>query len=147
MANKIVRLDNMAAQKVPSLVKSARYYKDGAKAPVENGTIVGVGVLEDGEREIHKVEDVKDTDMMVGIVCTPEVMYDERHMGDRDLANFKNEEGDAIRVEVFQVGDFFSIANGTVKEDMDLGAKLVAKHVQTEVVGRYTYECFEVSAK
>ena len=42
MANKIVRLDNMAAQKVPSLVKSARYYKDGEKAPVENGVIVGV---------------------------------------------------------------------------------------------------------
>lgn len=144
MANKIVRLDNMAAQKVPSLVKSARYYKGGEKAPVENGVIVGVGALEDCEREIHKVEDVKDTDMMVGIVCTPEVMYDERL---RDVADFENAKGDAVRVEVFQVGDIFSIANGDVTTDMDLGAKLVAKHMGSEVAGRYTYEVFEVVAK
>lgn len=147
MANKIVRLDNMSGNLDRSQVKSARYYKDGAKAEVENGVIVAIGALEEGEREIHKVVDVTDKDVFVGIITTPEVIYDQRVIGDGDLANFKNEEGDTIRVHVLHEGDIFSIANLDSASDLACGAKLVAKHIQTERVGRYTYECFEVQAK
>ena len=76
---KFVRLDVMSGNKDNTQVKSAMYY-DGSDAPaaVENGTIVAIGGLLDGERELHKVVDATGTDAYVGIVTTPEVECDEK---------------------------------------------------------------------
>jgi len=147
MANKVLRLDVMSGNKDNSQVKSARYYNADAVAVVENGTIVAIGGLDDGEREVHKVTPVTDEDALVGIVSTPEVNYDQNGVGDTDLANFINGKGEVIRVHVLHEGDIFSIANLGSTADIACGAKLVAKHIQTETVGRYTYEVFEVQAK
>lgn len=147
MANKVIRLDVMSGNRDNTQVKSGRYYKDDAKAAVENGTIVAIGALDDGEREIHKVTDVTETDTFVGIISTPEVIYDERGVGDRDLSKFVNEVGEPVRVHVLHAGDVFSIANVDSTEDLACGANLVAKHIQTEVCGRYTYQVYEVQAK
>lgn len=146
MANKIVRLDVMSGNRDNSQVKIAKYYEDDVTAAVENGTIVGIGGLLAGEREIHKVTPVESTDVYVGIVTTPEVIYDQRGVGDGDLGNFINAKDDVIRVHVLHEGDIFSIANVASTADLDAGAKLIAKHIQTEVVGRYTYQVYEVQA-
>ena len=147
MANKVLRLDVMSGNKDNTQVKSARYYDAEVVADVENGTIVAIGGLDEGEREVHKVTPVTEADVFVGIVSTPEVNYDQRGVGDVDLANFKNIAGDVIRVHVLHEGDVFSIANLDDTSDLACGANLVAKYIQTEVVGRYTYQCFEVQAK
>ena len=145
MANKVVRLDVMSGNRDNTQVKSAKYFKDGAVAPVENGTLVAINGLLDGEREVHEVVDVEADSLLVGIVSTPEVEYEER--GVHSLETFANEAGEVIRVHILHEGDCFSIANGTETTDMECGAKLVAKHMGTEVVGRLTYEVFEVRAK
>ena len=147
MANKILRLDVMSGNRDYSQVKSARYYESDVATAVENATIVAIGGLEDGEREVHKVTPVTGADTLVGIVSTPELIYDERGLGDSDLGNFINVAGDVVRVHVLHEGDIFSVANLGSTADIECGAKLVAKHIQTENVGRYTYEVFEVQAK
>lgn len=140
---KVVRLDNMAATHVPALIKSVRYYNADAVAEVENGTIVAVGALEDGEREVHKATDATADSVAVGIVCAPEVDYDQRGVGDTDLANFKNAKGEVVRVMLFQRGDIFSIANEGSGADKSY-ADVTAKFLGTEVAGRYTYNVYEV---
>lgn len=145
MAKRFIRLDVMSGNKDNTQVKSAKYFKDDVAAPVENGTIVAIGGLLDGERELHKVTDVAEDSTYVGIVSTPEVEYEER--GTHGIETFSNEKDATIRVHVLHEGDIFSIANLESTEDLACGAKLVAKHIQTEVVGRFTYEVFEVQAK
>ena len=145
MANKVLRLDVMSGNRDNTQVKSAKYFKNDAVAPVENGTIVAVGAFVEGEREIHKITDVEADSELVGIVSTPEVEYEER--GYHGFETFTNKKDDVVRVHILHEGDCFSIANGTDKADMDCGAKLVAKHMGSEVVGRLTYEVFEVRAK
>ena len=144
MANKIVRLDNVAATKVPSLLKSAKYMVSDVAKAVENGELVAIGELVTGEREIHKATDPTSADELIGIVCTPEVIYDESGIGDKDLANFKNEADAVIRVAILQKGDIFSIANDSVSADKEVASTVVAKFMGTEVCGRYTYNVYEV---
>lgn len=148
MANRIVRLDNVAATKVPSLLKSAKFMgADGATpTAIENGQLVAIRGLVDGEREVHVAVTPEETDTVIGVVCTPEVIYDQRGIGDIDLANFKNEADEVIRVAVLQKADIYSYADATSasdKEDVKAGA-LTAKHLSTEVCGRYTYKVVEV---
>ena len=144
MAYKVIRLDVMSGNSDNTQVKSAKFYAEGAPAAVENGTIVGIKKLIEDEREIHEVNAVAETDVMVGIVSTPEVMYDEK----KPIEEFINEAGVACRVHVLHEGDFFSIADGkTSTADIACGANLVAEYQNDEVVGRFTYHCYEVKAK
>lgn len=136
MANKIVRLDVMAATKDDSLVKSAKY--TGA---IQNGEIVELGKLVSGEREIFEAKAATEDSAVVGIVCTPEVIYDQTGVGDRDLSNFINADGDIIRVDILTVGDTFSIANEGVGADKEY-ANITAEFQGTEKVGRYTYNVY-----
>lgn len=142
---KFIRLDVMSGNKDNSQVKSAKYYKSNAAAEVENGTIVGIKGLLDGEREVHRVEDVTASDTLVGIISTPEVEYSED--GYHDIDTFVNKADDTIRVHVLHEGDIFSIGNSDETTDIAAGANLVAKHIQTEKVGRFTYQVYEVQAK
>lgn len=144
MAYPIVRLDVMSGNSDNTQVKSAKFYAKGKPAAVENGTIVGIKKLIENEREIHEVNAVAETDVLVGIVSTPEVDYDER----KQIEDFINEADVPCRVHVLHEGDFFSIADGkTSATDIACGAKLVAEYQRDEVVGRFTYHCYEVKAK
>lgn len=145
MAYMGVRLDVLSGNRDNSQVKSAKFKKDGEFAAVENGTIVGIKKLMDGEREIHEVNPVTDEDVLVGIVSTPELMYDERL---KSITDFINEEGNPCRVHILHEGDFFSITDGKDSaEDIACGAKLVAEYQKDEIVGRLVYHCYEVKAK
>lgn len=144
MAYPIVRLDVMSGNSDNTQVKSAKFYAKGTPAAVENGTIVGIKKLIENEREIHEVNAVAETDVLVGIVSTPEVDYDEK----KQMEDFINEADVPCRVHVLHEGDFFSIADGKeASVDIPCGAKLVAEYQNDEVVGRYTYHCYEVKAK
>lgn len=141
---KVIRLDVMSGNKDNTQVKSAKYFDaTDVSVEVQNGTIVAIGGLLDGEREIHKVTDVEADSTYVGIITTPEVMYDERLSA---LDDFINEANTPVRVHVLHAGDMFSIANGSDTADIALGANLVAKYQGEEVAGRYTYRVFEVQA-
>lgn len=141
---KFVRIDNMSAVRDNSLMRSAKYFKDGVEADVENGTIVEVKTLLSGEREIHEAVPVTEESVEVGLVTTPELEHDER--GYHDIETFINKAGEPIRIHLFHAGDTFSIGNSKDKEDIALGKHLVAKHIETEINGRYEYQCFRVYA-
>lgn len=143
MAKKFVRTDNCAFTKVPSLIKSAKYMgSDGTTATVvENGVLVAVKGLIKNEREVHIAQDATADDTVIGIVCTPEVEYDER--GYHGLDTFENEADAVIKVGVLQKGDIFSIGNETETTDLTIGA-VTAKHIDTETSGRFTYQVYEV---
>ena len=143
MAKKFVRTDNCAFTKVPSLIKSAKYMgENGATATaIENGELVAIRALMDGEREIHVAVAPTEEDTVIGIVCTPEVEYDEK--GYHDLDTFTNEAGAVIRVGVLQKADIYSVGNDTNTADVEAGT-LTAKHIATETAGRFTYQVYEV---
>lgn len=141
---KVVRLDNMAATKVPSLIKSAKYMESDVATAIENGELVTVGALVDGEREIHKATAPVGGDTNIGIVCTPELLYNQNGVADGDLANYTNEANAVIRVMILQKGDIFSIAGESTSADKDVDGEVVAKFMGTEVAGRYTYNVYEV---
>ena len=55
MAYCVIRTDGMSGTKQPADLRSLRFYgADGKPAEVENGTIVKLQGLEDGQREIYK---------------------------------------------------------------------------------------------
>jgi len=141
---KVVRLDNMAATKVPSLIKSAKYMESDVATAIENGELVTVGALVDGEREIHAATAPVSGDTNIGIVCTPELLYNQNGVADGDLANYTNEADAVIRVMILQKGDIFSIAGESTSADKDVDGEVVAKFMGTEVAGRYTYNVYEV---
>ncbi len=133
---KFVRIDNCAFTKIPSLIKSVRADKD-----YENGALVSVDELEEGAREVHTCSDATTGKGMIGVICTPEVEYDER--GYHGLDTFVNKKGEVMRVGILQEGDIFSIGNDDSTEDITMGT-LTAKHRVTEVSGRYKYNVLEV---
>ena len=140
---KFVRIDNCAFTKVPSLIKSAKYMgTDGATATaIENGELVAIRTLMDGEREIHVAVKPEETDTVIGLVCTPEVEYDEK--GYHGLDTFTNKAGDVIRVGVLQKADIYSVGNDANTADIKAGV-VTAKHIATETSGRFTYQVYEV---
>lgn len=143
MARKFVRTDNCAFTKVPSLLKSAKYMGTDGVTPteIENGELVAIRTLMDGEREVHVAVKPEEGDTVIGVVCTPEVEYDER--GYHDLDTFTNKADEVIRVGVLQRADIYSVGNDTNTVDIEAG-NLKAKHIATETSGRFTYQVYEV---
>lgn len=75
---------------------------------VDNGNVVLVGALADGEREVYSTSaPAKDSKLnAIALVCAPEVSYDERK---KNLNEFYNEADTIVRGYVFHNGDEFSI--------------------------------------
>ena len=161
MAYGIVRTDNMYGTDVRAALVSIKYMGEDGATPtaIENGSVLKVGALIEGERAIYvggavaandKVEDVV-------LVASPEVMYDERK---KNLDEYINVAGKACRGYHIHSGDIFSVtkevlagevapavgdvvelAEGTklsVAKDAT-GATVVGTIIAVDVVGRYTY--------
>ena len=165
----VVRTDNMMGTQVGSYLDSVRFY-DGNddEAAIENGNVVKVGALLAGEREVHKATApaVSTALKEIGLVATPEVLYDERERG---LDKFINPAGAVARIYYLHSGDEFgvtakglNIASGyTVKVgdavELMAGTKLkvvatatsgstqVGKIIAIEKAGRYTYYVVRVA--
>lgn len=168
----VIRTDNMMGTDVATYLDSVRFYTGSgnskAEAAIENGNVVKVGALLTGERELHEATaPAANTDIKeIGLVATPEVMYDERQ---KNLDEFINEAGANVRVYYLHTGDEFgvtakalNIASGyTVKVgdavELMAGTKLnvvatatsgstqVGKIIAIEKAGRYTYYVVRVA--
>lgn len=165
----VVRTDNMMGTTVNTYLDSVRFYDDNdVEAEIENGNVVIVGDLMEGEREVHKaVAPTADADLKkVGLVANPEVMYDERKRG---LDQYTNEAGKIVRIYYLHSGDEFGVtieglnvaANYTVSVgdavELMAGTKLnvvasatsgstqVGKIIAIERAGRYTYYVVRVA--
>ena len=156
MAYCVIRTDGMSGTKQPADLRSLRFYgADGNPAEVENGTIVKLQGLEDGQREVYKAiaatasDDLNDC---VVVACV-EVPYDERL---KNLDQYINEAGKAVRGYILRSRNQFSITKegfvgGTVpsakgaKVGVGAGGKLDASGTSfgecsdLETAGRYTY--------
>ena len=137
----VVRLDNMSATTDGTLLRSLKFYgADDNYADIDNGMVVKLEALEDGEREMWKaVAPAANTPLdEVVLVATPEVMYDERLY---NLNDFYNEAGTASRGYKFHTGNIFSITtdaiDGTATKGhlVELQAGIKMKDVQTATTG------------
>ena len=159
MANKysVVRTDNMMGTDVSTYLDSVRFYDENDElAEIENGHVVRVGALLDGERELHKATaPAANTPIKeIGLVATPEVLYDERQ---KNLDEFINEAGSNVRVYYLHTGDEFGVtpegvdaaaevAVGNIVQ-LQAGTKLkivasgtgIGKVIAIEKTSRYTY--------
>ena len=161
MAYGIVRTDNMYGTDVRAALGSIKYMGEDGATPtaIENGSVLKVGALMDGEREIYVGGTVAADDKVadVVLVASPEVMYDERK---KNLDEYINEAGKACRGYRIHSGDIFSVtkdvlagveapAVGNVVElaegtklnvaEAATGATVVGTIIAVDVVGRYTY--------
>lgn len=150
----VVRTDNMFGTDVGAGLRSVRFYDSGDNfAEVENGVIAHLEALEEGQREVYKAKAATASDKMdeCVLIAAPEVMYDERK---RNLNEFVNEAGKAVRGYVLHNGDVFSLTAAgfdgsapTVGAQVSVGTKGklkagtagLGKCIAIEVAGRYTY--------
>lgn len=166
MANyAVVRTDNMLGTDARSMLVSIKYKgTDGATdTAIENGNVLKVGALIEGEREIYVGSDVAANDKITDVVliASPEVMYDERK---KNLDEYINEAGKACRGYRLHSGDVFSVTkealNGTpaVGNVVELaagtklsvsaeatGSTVVGTIIAEDIVGRYTYYAIKVN--
>lgn len=163
----VVRTDRLLGITNHAGIVSAKYYVDTTATAIENGNVVKLAGLIDGEREIYKaVAPAANTALEeIVLVATPELMYDERK---RALDEFINEAGRPVRGYRLHSGDIFSVTaaalstsltkieKGNVVE-LQAGTKLkvtasltanstkVGKIADINVVGPYTYYAIEVA--
>lgn len=157
----VIRTDLMQGTDVNANLCSLRFYDaDGNTAEVENGVIVKLQGLEEGEREVHKAIAASAGDDLneCAIVAAPEVMYDERK---KNLDEFINEAGKAVRGYIPHARNIFSVtAEGfvdgvvpAVDAEVGIGAngKIDAagtglgKCIHIETAGRYTYYAIQIA--
>ena len=162
MAYGVVRTDNMFGTDVRAGLVSIKYMGADGKTDtaIENGNVLKVGALMEGEREIFVGAAVAANTPLsdVVLVASPEVMYDERK---RNLDEFINEAGKPCRGYRLHKGDIFSVtkdalegkAKPAVGDVVELkagtklnvaasatsGSTVVGKIIAVDVVGRYTY--------
>lgn len=156
----VVRTDLLDGTDVRADLVSVKYFKDDEPAEIDNGNVVKISALMEGEREIYVGEDVEaKTDIKdVVLLAAPEVMYDERL---RNLDDYYNEAGKAIRgYRINHAGQIFSVTKeclvGVAKPEVGnvvelaagtklsvaasaSGNTLVGEILDIEVVGRHTY--------
>lgn len=99
MSKAIIRLDNVSATHDGTLLKSVKLTK-----ALQNGSVIAIKGLVTGEREIHETETPKASTTYFGILCTPELMYDEK----KQMDEFENTLDKPARAFIPQTGDIFS---------------------------------------
>jgi hypothetical protein len=156
----VIRTDNLSGTDQRADLLSVRVYDESGKPiAVENGTIVKVGDLEDGEREIYKATVAAAGDNLdeCAILAGVEVEYDETK---RNLDQYINKPGKPIRAYIPRNRNFFSVtAEGFVggtapAKDAEVGiganGKLDASATgfgvcrAIEIAGRYTYYVIQI---
>lgn len=126
MANTIhgvVRTDFMHGTNSSAGLHSVKYMVGEEFVAIDNGSVLVLDSLIEGEREIWKaVAPTEGADLgKLVLIATPEVMYDERL---RNLSDFYNEAGVAARGYVLHSGDIFSVTAPVLDgaEDATVGA-------------------------
>lgn len=122
----VVRLDNMQGTTVGTKLRSAKFFKDEVKVAVENGVLVELGGLLEGERELVKAVAAKETTKKgkLALVASPEVIYETKLQ--YNLENFINEADEAIRCYVLCANDIFSVSVEGFEAKPAVGQGIVA---------------------
>lgn len=109
MAYTIVNLDRMSGTRDESLQLHLRYFDGDVETELENGAIVEVGDLLDGEREVRKATAPTDSTPIskIALVAHPEVIYDESVY--HGLEEYINEAGKTVRGYRLHGNDGFSL--------------------------------------
>lgn len=163
MSYSVIRTDNMAGTDVRAKLVSVKYVADDAVTEIENGRVVKLDGLMEGQRETFKAVDVAANTPLheVYIVASPEVMYDERK---RSLDEFINETYKPARAYAMVHGQMFGLTadafEGTPAKDaiveLAAGIKLkavssatsnsttIGKIIAVEKAGMYTYYVVKV---
>lgn len=114
MSHGVIRADNMKCTKNGN-IRSAKYYSDAStQAAIDNGNLVEVSELLDGakDREIFKaIKPTATSSKNVGVVATPEIIYDEQLKSTGALVNYQNAVGQAITVLMLAPGDLLSVSD------------------------------------
>ena len=168
MSYGVVRTDLMYGTDVRSGLVSIEYLGADGQTPtaIENGNVLKAGALKSGEREILVGAAVAANDDLknVVLVCSPEVMYDERK---KALDEFINEAGRPARGYRLHTGDIFSVtkdaldgkATPEVGDVVELkagtklnvaasatnGSTVVGEILAVDVVGKYTFYVIRVN--
>jgi len=163
----VVRTDNMAGTDVRADLVSIEYLgaNGQTETAIDNGCVLKVGPLKGDatngyEREIYvgSAPAANTNRDEVVLVCSPEVMYDERL---RSLADFYNEAGQPCRGYRFHRGGIFSVtkevldgvatpAIGNIVElkagikmnvvaSATSGSTVIGEIIAIDVVGPHTY--------
>lgn len=167
----VVRTDNLTGTDVRSQLVSIRYMGADGKTPtaIENGNVLKVGRLIEGEREIRigSAPTAKDSLDEIVLIATPELLYDERL---KALDDFRNEaDGKPARGYRLHNGDNFSVTKGAldgkdepavgdivelkagtklnVAASLTSGSTQVGVVTEIQVVGPYTYYNITVGEK
>lgn len=103
-----VRTDNMSGTQVGKDLVSAMYYVSEKATEIENGNVVTIGGLIEGEREIRKATTpTSDTALRdLALVASPEVIKNKNYYG---LGEYINKAGSAIRCYRLTPGSIFSV--------------------------------------
>lgn len=115
----IVRLDKVQAVQTGNIVSVQ------ADKVMENGMIVKVGSLLEGEREIYKAEAPTAVDP-VAVLAAPEINYDECRTVNKALEHFTNEANKPIRAYNLVKDDIISVSKDLVTP---LSSKVVVGNV------------------
>lgn len=119
----VVRTDLMSGTDVRADLVSVKYMGEDGKTATEidNGCVLKVGSLMDGERDIFVGEVPAADDALndIVLVATPEVIYDEHK---HNISDFYNEAGKPIRGYRLRSGNIFSVT----EEALDMNGTAVA---------------------
>lgn len=108
-----VRTDNMSGTIMAKDLVSLRYDKD-----IENGNVLEIGALEEGEREVRVATEPTATTELgkLALVASEEVVKDKNFA---PVASFKNLKGDIIRGYRLTPGDIFSVTKEALNTASD----------------------------
>lgn len=161
----VIRKDRLYGTDVAPALVSLKFFANDAEADIDNGNVVKLVALIDGERELYKaVAPAANTGLEeLAIVGTNEILYDERK---KNLDEFYNEAGRAATGYRPHKGDMFgvtakgldaaaTIEKGDIVElQADTKLKVVKSATQGSTklgviadinkAGRYTYYVVEV---
>lgn len=158
----VVRTDLMGGTDVRAGLVSIKYMGSGSEATdVDNGNVLKVDSLIDGEREIYKgvTPAAEDKVEDIVLIATPEVLYDATK---RSLEHFYNEAGKICRGYRLHTNDIFSVTKEALEGSpsvgnpvtLKAGTKLeasgsgteIGKIIAKETAGKYTYFVIKVGA-
>ena len=126
MAYTVVRTDKLIGQTSAPYLASARYQVSNVDTAIENGSIVELKGLMEGQRELY-IANKPTAGATLGklaLVATPEICYEANK---RRLSDFINAAGSNIRCYILHSGDIFSVSKAGVDGTAAVGSKLAVQ--------------------
>lgn len=122
MAHAVVRTDNLTGITDGAKLATAKYFVSTTATEIDNGNIVKLDsyILTDPERETWKAvapsanDTVESCNGKLGLVATPEIIYDKKYFG---LDTFYNKANAPVRVYLLEPGDEFSVTREAFAAD------------------------------